>query len=198
MSRVRISTAALGAAAVASILIVAGCTSAGASATPTPTASAMEEHSPSPDASAMMEHSPSPDASAMMEHSPSPEASAMMEHSPSPAVAAPVSSGAFHDVDGSAKGTVALFHNADGTFTITFEEFAIGSAANTHVIFVTNKDVTKDGDVDKTAIVDLGALKGTSGMQDFAVPAAADAMTYHTVVLWDTGMAHAIAAAPLK
>ena len=45
--------------------------------------------------------------------------------------------------------------------------------------------------------MDLGALKGTSGMQDFVVPATADAMTLHTVVLWDTEMTHAIAAAPL-
>jgi len=63
---------------------------------------------------------------------------------------------------------------------------------------VTNKDVTKDGDVDKTAIVDLGPLTGTTGMQDFVVPSSADAMTYHTVVLWDTEMTHAIAAAPLQ
>ena len=32
----------------------------------------------------------------------------------------------------------------------------------------------------------------------FVVPASADAMTYHTVVLWDTEMTHAIAAAPLQ
>ena len=31
----------------------------------------------------------------------------------------------------------------------------------------------------QTKIVDLGPLKGTSGMQDFPVPASADAMTYH-------------------
>ena len=139
---------------------------------------------------------PSPSPSAMMEESPSP--SAMMEHSPSPSVAAPVAMGTFHAVDGTAKGTIALFHNADGTFTITLEDFTIDSVAHTDVILVTNKDVTKDGDVDKTKIVDLGPLKGTSGMQDFAVPASADAMTYHTVVLWDTAMAHAIAAAPLQ
>ena len=186
MSRPSSSTAALGVLGLASVLVLGACTSAGASATAAPTESAM------------MEHSPSPEASAMMEHSPSPEASAMMEHSPSPAAAAPVASRTFHKVDGSAQGTAALFHNADGTFTITFEDFAIDSAANTHVVLVTNKDVTKDGDVDKTTLVDLGALTGTSGMQDFAVPASADAMTYHTVVLWDSGMAHAIAAAPLQ
>jgi hypothetical protein len=125
-------------------------------------------------------------------------ASAMMEHSAAPSVAAPVSTGTFHAVDGTAKGTVALFHKPDGTFAITFEDFSIASNAHTNVILVTNKDVTKDGDVDKTAIVDLGPLKGTSGMQDFVVPPSADAMTYHTVVLWDTEMTHPIAAAPLQ
>lgn len=140
----------------------------------------------------------SPSASAMVEHSPSPSPSAMVEHSPSPSVAAPVAVGTFHGVDGTATGTVALFHLTDGSFAVTFEDFSIASAAHTDVILVPNKDVTKDGDIDKTRIVDLGPLKGTSGMQDFAVPVSADAMTYHTVVLWDTTMAHAIAAAPLK
>jgi hypothetical protein len=156
---------------------LAACSAAGATASPS--ASMMEEHSPSPSASMMEEHSPSPSASAA-----------------SPA--GPISSGAFHAVDGTASGTVALFHRADGSFVITFEDFAIASAAGTNVILVPNRDVTADGDIVKTSIIDLGPLKGTSGMQDFTVPASADAMTYHAVVLWDTGMAHAIAAAPLK
>jgi hypothetical protein len=121
----------------------------------------------------------------------------MMEHSASPAVAAPVSMGTFHAVDGTASGTVALFHKPDGNFAITFEDFTVASNAHTNVILVMNKDVTSDADIDKTKIVDLGPLKGTTGMQDFAVPASADAMTYHTVVLWDTEMTHAISAAPL-
>jgi len=117
--------------------------------------------------------------------------------SAAPTAAGPVSQGTFHDVDGTATGTVLLFHNTDGTFTITFEDFSIASAAGTNVVLVTNKDVTADGQVDKTMLVDLGPLKGTSGMQDFSVPASADVMTFHTVILWDPAMAHAIAAAPL-
>jgi Electron transfer DM13. len=81
---------------------------------------------------------------------------------------------------------------------LVYRYFSITSNAHTDVILVTNKDVTNDGDIDKTAIVDLGSLKGTSGMRDFVVPASADAMTFHTVVLWDTEMTHAIAAAPLQ
>jgi hypothetical protein len=106
--------------------------------------------------------------------------------------------GTFHAVDGTATGTAALFHQPDGTFLVTFESFSIASAAHTDVILVPNKDVKSDGDIKKASIVDLGPLKGTSGMQDFAVPASADAMTYHAVVLWDTQMSHAIAAAPLE
>jgi phosphoglycerate dehydrogenase-like enzyme len=49
------------------------------------------------------------------------------------------------------------------------------------------------------AIIDRELFGGSAGMQDFKIPAAmtANAMSYHTVVLWDTAMKHAIAAAPL-
>ncbi len=116
---------------------------------------AMMEASPS---DAMMEASPS---DAMMEASPS---DAMMEASPSDAMTtSPVAKGSFHPVDGTALGTAALFHQPDGTFVVTFEDFSIDSAAGAHVILVPAKDVTKDADVDKMTIVDLGALKYRDG-----------------------------------
>jgi len=186
MRRPRIATLQACSIGLSAVVLIAACSSAGASA-PAPAS-----------ASAMADHSAAPSASAMMDHSAAPSASAMMEHSAAPSAAAAVSTGTFHAVDGTATGTVALFHKPDGTFVLTFEDFSIASDAHTDVILVTNKDVTKDGDVDKTAIVDLGPLTGTTGMQDFVVPSSADAMTYHTVVLWDTEMTHAIAAAPLQ
>ncbi len=72
-------------------------------------------------------------------------------------------------------------------------------AQHTNVILLANTDVTKDGDIDPAKIVDLGPLTGTAGIQDYKVPAemSGGAMGYHTVVLWDTAMKHAIAAAPL-
>lgn len=157
---------------VAGLLLVA-CSAGATTSAPTETA---------------MEHSPSPTAAVA-----SPSASSAA----SPSAPAPVASGTFHAVDGTASGTAALFHLADGSFRVTFEDFAIDSAAGLHVILVPAKDITKSADVDRATLVDLGPLTGTSGMQDFSVPAAADAMTYHTVVLWDTEMGHAIAAAPL-
>ena len=132
----------------------------------------------------------------MVEHSPMPSES-MVDNSPAASATAPVSIGSFHAVDGTASGTAALFHRPDGSFVITFESFSTPTASHVDVILVPNQDVTKDGDIDRTKIVDLGPLIGVSGMQDYPVPASADAMTYHTVVLWDTAMTHAIAAAPL-
>ncbi len=116
-------------------------------------------------------------------------------------VAAPevVASGEFHDVDGSATGMVALKHLADGSFTVVLEDFETAGIDHTNVVMVTNADVAATTDIDQSAILDLGPLKAANGMQDYSVPSemSADAMGYQSVVLWDTAMLHALAAAPL-
>lgn len=61
-----------------------------------------------------------------------------------------------------------------GTYEIVLETFKIGSIAHSNVVLVSNADVTATADIDK-------AKQG-----------------YHTAVIWDTEMAHAIAAAPLN
>lgn len=159
----------LGSLGLVSVLALASCSGGGATTTPTPVPAT---------ASASTTVAPSP--------------------SPRPAGPVTVAIGTFHDVDGSASGTAALVHLANGSFEVVLDGFSIASIAHTDVILLPVKDVTKDGDVDKSAILDLGPLKATSGMQDFPVPSSADAMGFHTVVLWDTAMAHAIAAAPLR
>ena len=126
--------------------------------------------------------------------------------SPAPAAASAAATaqtaatGTFHKVDGEAAGTVALVHLPDGSFEIVFEDFTTPGKDHTNVILVSNVDVAKTTDIDQKAIVDLGPLKATTGMQEYAIPSAmsANAMGYHSVVLWDTTMLHAVAAAPLK
>jgi hypothetical protein len=109
--------------------------------------------------------------------------------------------GTFHDVDGMATGDAKLVVLPDGTYEVVLETFKIESIAHTNLVLVSNPDVAATADVDKTKLLDLGSLKATEGMQDFVIPAemAASVMEgYHTAVIWDTEMAHAIAAAPLK
>jgi len=109
--------------------------------------------------------------------------------------------GMFHDVDGSATGEAQLVVKPDGAYNVVLESFKTASIAHTNVVLVSNSDVTATGDIDKSKLLDLGPLKATEGMQDFPIPAdmASTVMEgYHAVVIWDTEMAHAIAAAPLK
>lgn len=109
--------------------------------------------------------------------------------------------GQFHGVDGTASGEAQLLVLPTGSYEVALENFKITSIEHINVVLVSNTDVTRSSDVDPSKLLDLGPLKATEGMQDFPIPAemAGSVMAgYHTVVLWDTAMAHAIAAAPLK
>jgi hypothetical protein len=111
-----------------------------------------------------------------------------------------MATGQFHNVDGTASGEAQLIVTPAGIYEVVFEQFKTASIEHTNVVLVANADVTKSSDVDPSKYLDLGPLKATEGMQDFPVPAemAASVMDgYHTVVIWDTAMGHAIAAAPL-
>ena len=107
---------------IALSIAVGACS--GAAATPSPTATA------APSAAAV--------ETAMASHSAMPSASAMASGGPKT-----VALGTFHPVDGSAKGTAALIHLADGSFEVTFEDFSTDSAAHTNVILVMNPDVAR-------------------------------------------------------
>jgi hypothetical protein len=81
------------------------------------------------------------------------------------------------------------------------EDFAIESIAHLNVVLVKNNTVSATGDVDKSMLLDLGPLTATSGMQTYVIPASMSetvGQEYHSVVIWDTEMAHAIAAASLR
>ena len=112
-----------------------------------------------------------------------------------------MASGQFHDVDGSATGEAQLVVKPGGAYAVVLEQFKIAGIEHTNIVLVSNADVSATADVDKGKLLDLGPLKAAEGMQDFPIPSdmASGVMEgYHTVVIWDTAMAHAIAAAPLK
>lgn len=128
--------------------------------------------------------------------------------SPAPASAAAsagsmevMGSGTLQAVDGTASGTAQLVVLPDGTYEVVLEDFSITSTAHTNVVLVKNESVTATADIDKSMLLDLGPLTSASGMQVFPIPASMNAtvgIDYHSVVIWDTEMAHAIAAAPLR
>ena len=111
-----------------------------------------------------------------------------------------MASGEFVNVDGTASGTAQLVVMGT-TYEVVLESFEIDSTAHTNVILVGNASVTMSDDIDQTKILDLGPLQAASGMQTYVIPAEMSGSVmsdYHSVVIWDTEMAHAIAAAALK
>ena len=149
--------------------------------------------------SAMAESSAMAEASAMAAASAMAEPSAMASGN---ALAMKVGGkGTFHAVDGTATGVAEFVQLANGTHEIILDQFTVAGIAHTNVVLVSNADVLKTTDIDPTKLLDLGPLKAKEGMQTYEIPAAmAGAIMdgYHTVVIWDTTMLHAIAAAPLK
>ena len=174
-----------------SAILLAACSSAGASTAPTKAPSTP----PSTPPSAAMSEAPSAAASAAAASSEAPSAAA------SAGAMQVMAKGDLKPIDGTAKGVVQLVVLPDGMYEVVLEGFSIGAIARTNVVLVSNASVTKTDDIDKTKLLDLGPLKGTEGMQTYAVPAAMAATVmggYHSVVIWDTEMAHAIAAASLQ
>jgi hypothetical protein len=111
-----------------------------------------------------------------------------------------MATGEFEDIDGTASGTAKLVVEADGSYALVLEDFDIDSDAHTNVLLVAEA-VHMTDEVDATTALDLGLLQGTSGMQSYPIPADMADMVmddYHAVVIWDTEMTHAIAAAELQ
>ena len=111
-----------------------------------------------------------------------------------------VAEGQFVDIDGSATGKAPLAVVGE-VYEVVLEDFSIDSIEHTNVVLVANDSVTMSDDIDPAALLDLGPLKATSGMHVYPIPAemAATVMDgYHSVVIWDTAMAHVIAAAALQ
>ena len=109
--------------------------------------------------------------------------------------------GQLQPVDGTASGVAELVVLPDKTYEVVLDGFKIDSLAHTNVVLVPNASVTATGDIDKSKLLDLGPLTATEGMQSYIIPAAMAASVmdgYHSVVIWDTEMAHAIAAASLR
>lgn len=182
----RRTTTLIAVGAVAAV-VAAGCTSGGAATT---------ARAPSAAANAAAVATAASPAESMMDDSPSPATATSAV--PGAAASTAAMMGGFHGVDGTAAGTVELKKVGNG-YVVVFEDFSIASADHTDVVLVENTDVAKTADIDQAMILSLGPLKGTSGMQDYPVPAAASGgiTRYHTVVLWDSAMGRAIAAAPL-
>lgn len=96
-----------------------------------------------------------------------------------PAPPARVSTGALRGIDHRASGAATLYRLADGTAFVRLEDIDVQNGPDYVLYLIPGNDRRAPG-----AGVDLGALKGNQGTQNYAVPAGVDISAPQTVLIW--------------
>jgi hypothetical protein len=90
-----------------------------------------------------------------------------------------VSAGNLRGIDHRASGQAAVYRLADGTAFVRLEDIDVQNGPDYVLYLVPGADRRTPGPG-----VDLGALKGNQGTQNYVVPAGIDLEAPHTVLIW--------------
>jgi hypothetical protein len=96
-----------------------------------------------------------------------------------PAPPARISAGALRGIDHRASGAAAIYRLSDGTAFVRFEDIDVQNGPDYVVYLVPGADRRAPG-----AGVELGALKGNQGTQNYALPAGVALNGPQTVLIW--------------
>jgi len=117
----------------------------------------------------------------------------MSSHAPSMAV----SSGRFHTNAHKTQGLATIYRLEDGRRIVRLTEFATSNGPDVRVYLVAASDVQGEAAAKQAGFVDLGALKGNIGDQNYDVPADLDLNRYRAVSIWCRRFSVNFGAAPL-
>ena len=109
-----------------------------------------------------------------------------------------LATGEFHSGAHETKGMAAVFQLADGKKTLRLTNFATSNGPDVHVYLVAAQDAKDNDTVTKAETVDLGALKGNIGDQNYELPANADLAKYRAVTIWCKRFSVNFGTAPLN
>lgn len=123
---------------------------------------------------------------------------AALAAAPSAAMAANVQllHGPVRSLSHSASGTAAVVSTGGGRRVLTLRRFRLSPGPRVRVWLVP-RSAQGDGRIDDDR-VDLGALKGTRGNQQYTIPARVDLRRYSSVVFWCVPFTSALARADLR
>jgi hypothetical protein len=105
--------------------------------------------------------------------------------------------GVFHGVAHEGKGAATIHQLGDGTRVLRLTDFETSNGPALHVYLVATADATDSDTVKKSGTIDLGALKGNIGDQNYEVPPDADLSNYRAVTIWCQRFSVNFATAPL-
>ena len=126
-------------------------------------------------------------AVAMAQAATSPDIAIPTEQQGMPTMTNPtvVAGGTFTQIDvlHTAKGTVTLYQLPDNSRLMRLEDFSVTNGPDLHVYLVRNPKPREQKDVGNDYI-DLGALKGNVGNQNYPVPTEADLSVYRGLIIY--------------
>ncbi len=108
-----------------------------------------------------------------------------------------LSSGAFHSNAHETKGVATIYRLDAGRRVLRLTEFSTSNGPDVRVYLVAATDVQEEDAAKHAGIVDLGALKGNIGAQNYDVPADLDLNKYRAVSIWCRRFSVNFGAAPL-
>ena len=108
-----------------------------------------------------------------------------------------ITSGRFHSNAHETKGVATIYQLDDGRRVLRLTEFSTSNGPDVRVYLVQASDVQQEDAARRAGIVDLGALKGNIGDQNYDVPAGLDLSKYQSVSIWCRRFSVNFGAAPL-
>ncbi|MFF3245455.1 DM13 domain-containing protein [Streptomyces sp. NPDC002870] len=115
------------------------------------------------------------------------------------AAAKQLATGAFISHEHETSGSVEIQQLEDGKATLRLTNLRTSDGPALHV-WLSDQPVKQDGggNLDDGKQVDLGALKGNEGNQNYAIPAGTDLNRFSTVTIWCERFSVSFGAAELK
>ena len=123
--------------------------------------------------------------------------SVVATNSPSGSPAIALLTGQFHSVAHESMGQATIHRLADGKRIVRFTGFETSNGPDVRVYLVATNDASDNDTVTRAGFVDLGALKGTKGDQNYDIPANLDLEQYRAVTVWCRRFGVNFATAPL-
>jgi hypothetical protein len=110
-----------------------------------------------------------------------------------------IAGGTFTEIDvlHTAKGTVTIYQLPDDSRLLRLEDFDVTNGPDLHLYLVRNPKPREQKDVGNDYI-DLGALKGNVGNQNYQVPTEADLTAYRGIIVYSVQFGVIFSSAELR
>ena len=108
--------------------------------------------------------------------------------------------GTFHGKVHSTSGRATIYREPDGKLILRLTNFKTSNGPDVHVVLIAAKDADDDANFLKgnTERVELGALKGNEGDQNYEIPKGTDLKKFQTVSIYCERFNANFGAAPLE